>query len=516
MQDKGNSPSSLETTTLFRRDWLETQAILFVSFALALFIRIAVIADYGFSDDEVLKVLAVQSYRDLDFSANASHPALMKLAITLSVIIFGETEFAVRLPNVFIGALTVYPIYYLGSKLYSDHAGLLASFLWSVHLPAISFTTTAKEDTFLTFFWSLAVYFFIRAKEDPVYLRHSGICVGLAAASKFSAALLVVFLLLLFLLARREGTITLSPLEAGYLSIPLGVLTFIVASFPLLLPTTIVNLLDHYSPNTPEHTGWIMMEHLFAQRPPYYFLLHILVKTPVLFLLILAFGLLFTIKDRFTSDKILLLWIAIPLGFFSATTYGYVRYYLVIVPALVLLAVQGVFRFSLWMSSQFKKIGENTRPMVSFTMTSVVIALVCIHSILAAAEVSPYYRMYVNELGGGSSEAGYYFPQDSVYDYLMREAIDYIDERAPQGSVVALMVPDLGAYYGRSDLKFVSMLELPKDIAEWTNHNVSYVIVQDSRIFFENQDQIESIRNEMFPVKTYSIFDTVVAEVFGL
>ena len=61
-------------------------------------IRLLTIGEYGLSEDEVLKALATRDYLQGSFTANPSHPALSKLFVTLSVIILGETEFALRLP----------------------------------------------------------------------------------------------------------------------------------------------------------------------------------------------------------------------------------------------------------------------------------------------------------------------------------------------------------------------------------------------------------------------------------
>jgi 4-amino-4-deoxy-L-arabinose transferase-like glycosyltransferase len=225
----------------FQKDWLVMQFIVFSIFLMALLIRLAIIGNYGLSDDEVLKALAAQSYLELDFSANASHPSLMKFAITFSVLLLGESEFSVRLPNAIVSALTVYPIFFLGKKLYNAYLGYLSSLIWAIHLPAIAFSTTAKEDTFLTFFWAISVYYYVRARENPKYFRHTGAFVGLSAASKFAAVLLVILLLSLYFLNRKEGKALPSVKETAFLSIPPGIIAFTIASFPLFLPKTISN-----------------------------------------------------------------------------------------------------------------------------------------------------------------------------------------------------------------------------------------------------------------------------------
>ena len=104
-----------------------------------------------------------------------------------------------------VAAATIYPIYYLGKELYDDLTGILASAIWAISIPIISFSTTAKEDTLLTFFWILTIYFFILAKKDSKYYKHLAISLGLAAASKYVTPLLVVVILVLYYLAGRDG-----------------------------------------------------------------------------------------------------------------------------------------------------------------------------------------------------------------------------------------------------------------------------------------------------------------------
>ncbi|MHA2498127.1 MAG: ArnT family glycosyltransferase [Candidatus Hodarchaeales archaeon] len=491
-------------------------AILLVLFMLTLFLRLAVIAEYGLSTDEVNKVLATRSYKKMDFSANAAHPALMKLAMTLSVMLLGETEFAIRLPNVIVSALTIYPLFLLGRKLYDDKTGLLASFLWAVHIPVISFSTTAKEDTFLTFFWILALYYFIQARENPKYFSHTGLCVGFAAASKYSAFLLVFILGLLIFISRREGK-TLPPIrEIASRSIPSGTIAFMVGNFPLFFPATIANLLDHYRPGSPSHTGWLMMGEILLFRPPYYLLLHIILKTPIPVVVLTVLGILYAIKDKKSSDKILLIWIAIPLGFFSVATYSFARYYLVVIPPFVFASAQAVHRLSTWLVSQVNKFEQDFPTKISSTATTLIIMAICFYSIVVAAEISPHYRMYVNEFGGGLNKAGYYFPNDSVYDAYLREATQYVSEQARGGTVIAMSEPIVGEYYGRSDLRYVYIRDLPSDIDQWGDYNVSFVIVQGSRVYYENQLQIENLQNDLSPAKTFLVFKTVVVEVYQL
>src|SRR5262249_54714156 len=61
-------------------------AIVIVAVAtLGLAFRVSALSAYGFSEDEVNKLHAIEAYRHGEFSANAEHPMLMKLAMWGSV-----------------------------------------------------------------------------------------------------------------------------------------------------------------------------------------------------------------------------------------------------------------------------------------------------------------------------------------------------------------------------------------------------------------------------------------------
>ena len=70
----------------FAVPWVRARALaLATAVVVALAFRTAGLATYGFSEDEIDKVLAIQQYRAGHFVANAEHPMLMKLAMWSSV-----------------------------------------------------------------------------------------------------------------------------------------------------------------------------------------------------------------------------------------------------------------------------------------------------------------------------------------------------------------------------------------------------------------------------------------------
>ncbi len=142
-------------------------------------LRVAKLDALGFAEDEINKLEAVRSYQRGDISANAEHPMLMKVLMFISLTRAGlapaaanqpgadmlSDEFALRLPNAIVGALTVIPLFLLTAAFFDRWTGLLAAGLWAFGVNAIAMNRIGKEDTLLVFFTLFAYYFYLRAKQ---------------------------------------------------------------------------------------------------------------------------------------------------------------------------------------------------------------------------------------------------------------------------------------------------------------------------------------------------------------
>ncbi|MHA2089228.1 MAG: ArnT family glycosyltransferase [Candidatus Kariarchaeaceae archaeon] len=484
-------------------------------FLIAFFLRVIVIGKSGLHQDEIEKAIAVEHYKNFDFSYDPEHPALMKLMITISIFIFGDGEFAIRFPNVLVGALTVYPIFFLGRALHSDLSGIIASTLWAVNITTISFATIAKEDAFLTFFGTSAIYFYLKSRNNPKYLNRMGISIGLALASKYTA-LMFIFLILIIhhYVYRKNLSIHSIKIMLQKVGVP-AFSIFLIFNFPIINPSTLIELLDYV--NQPQlHTGHLIMGNLVKARPFYFLFLHILVKYPLSTLIVLIVSVYIAAKQRNDTNKLLLIWAVIPVVFYSVTPfYGRnTRYYHVAEPAFMLLIAIGIIKISIFISENMKNIKIESNLRGSNIITIIIVSIVAMNSVSALFSSYPYYRLSVNELGGGDDRAGYYFPQDSVFDYYLREAVFYVNENAPQNSFIAIPIVEVGIYYGRSDLTFVDIGHISADINEWKQQNISYAIVQSSRTYYENVDVFEDLRNTLSPEKTFIILENTVVELY--
>ena len=175
-------------------DWTTVGAlVLFI--VLGFCLRINQLSAIGFAEDEMNKLDAISAYERGDFSANAEHPMVMKLLMwgSLKIAPIESTEVALRLPNVFVGALTVIPLFLLAAAFFDRWTALLAAAFWAFGVNAISHNRIGKEDSLLVFFMLFAFYFFVRAKQtsplNKPQRKHnyaaSAVSFGLMIASKY-------------------------------------------------------------------------------------------------------------------------------------------------------------------------------------------------------------------------------------------------------------------------------------------------------------------------------------------
>lgn len=146
--------------------------------------------------DEAINVLAA---KDLAFwqlitgySLGDFHPPGYFSILWIWIKLFGNFEFAVRLPSILFGVGTVWLVYLIGKQLVSQRFGLIASLLLGINPLAIYYSQEARMYCFAAFAGTLATYFLIRLiKNGGVFILLYGLSVGLLLYSDY----LVYFLI---------------------------------------------------------------------------------------------------------------------------------------------------------------------------------------------------------------------------------------------------------------------------------------------------------------------------------
>jgi mannosyltransferase len=189
------------------------------------------------------------------------HPPLYFLTLRLAQWIFGDSEWALRLPSAVAGWLCIPAIYLLGKRLYSEREGLIAALFLTVFWAPVYFSQEARVYSMLILFSILTTYFWwgvmlglryrreLPTREAALYV----VCAVLCAYVHYFGLILVV-LQGAALVALAYGTLR----KAILLYVPVA-----IAYLPWL-PSMV-----HQSPYGNQNGTWIGETTL--QIPPDYF-----------------------------------------------------------------------------------------------------------------------------------------------------------------------------------------------------------------------------------------------------
>lgn len=133
------------------------------------------------------------------------HPLLSIYILKCSGLLFGESDFGLRILHVLFGTATIVPVYFLGCELRSREAGLWAAALLAVDLFHVSWSRMFMPEVIMLFFWSLAMLQLLRVVRSHrtsgfVWL---GVWLGLSYLGKETGILLLP-VASLFLLVSKE------------------------------------------------------------------------------------------------------------------------------------------------------------------------------------------------------------------------------------------------------------------------------------------------------------------------
>ena len=536
-QDKAtDGPDAPNTAGTGRRDQSLIIAALVVLIAIGAGFRLANLGAIGFAEDEVNKVDAIRAYERGDITANGEHPMLMKALMFASVkaarVLNGRghaisDEVAFRFPNALFGALTVIPLFLLTAAFFDSWTGLLAAAFWSVGVNAITFNRIGKEDTLLVFFMLFAFYFYLRAKQTSprnVTVRRrnyilSGISFGLMMASKYFPHYFGLNSLYhhYFRVRKSEpGDPPGKTFLAFYIAMAVA---FLVANPAVLLPHVWEYLNVYMGEKLLVHTGYLMGDVLYKNNvsmspfwgtPMYFYLLFMAIKIPLAVLAAFVAGVAVSIKrwrhPGYVFALFMFLFWIVP---YSLTGAKWLRYTLSLMPFVYMLAAAGAVALGEFVS---KRLGNSRRAQL-ITRAAVLIVFVALPG-WTAYKAAPHYALYTNALA--ANRVGYYFPHDEFYDDGLREALQFVCEKAPRGATVAHETPAAAHYYlerfGCTDLNSQAI-----STPEFQVANISgpaYIIVQRGRTYFENRDELELVRRTFTKLYEVKVHGIVAAEVF--
>jgi hypothetical protein len=282
---------------------------------------------------------------------------------------------------------------------------------------------------------------------------------------------------------------------------------FLILSPTILLPETWHQMGLFAGTKRIGHDGYEFMGQLYSHRwsdwlngtPWYFFLTFTWVKLPLLTLAGLFVGLPLLFRRKLGDGRyFILFWLYMFFIAFSFVGGKFTRYYTVALPAVLITSALGVQFFGRWLVNRVRPL----RALGGFSAyaRSGVALVVVVGSVLASTVATPYFRLYLNRLGGGPANAGYYFSHDEFYDTSMREVMTDIARRAKPGARVASESPSLAGYYSsqanRPDLECVSLSD-PEALKQFQEGD--FIIAARGRRYFSNDSLLSALHQYSSP-----------------
>ena len=157
------------------------------------------------------------------------HPPLYFLILHFTQWIFGDSEWALRLPSAFAGWLCIPAIYALGRRIYSEREGLIAALLLAVLWAPIYYSQEARPYSMLILLSILTSYFWwdvmlslryrraLPAREAAPYVVCAVLCAYLHYSGFLLVALQGVALMALAYGTLRKAMLMYVPVAIAYL-----------------------------------------------------------------------------------------------------------------------------------------------------------------------------------------------------------------------------------------------------------------------------------------------------------
>jgi mannosyltransferase len=534
----GINPALFSDTNLLNRKNIYVLILLFMVLGFGL--RVWNLGAESLGEDELNKLQTVAEYRTNGITGrNGEHPFLMKGLQTVSLIAAEKLnnlfpnlpiseEAALRFPTALFGSLTVLLLYLLLTELFGSTLGLITAALWAVNPTAIGFDRIAKEDSFLLFFFLLANVFWLRGQtvaetqsgNPKPYYWATAAAFGAMVASKYLVHLLGITAAYYFIFQAIPSTNwRLGKIRWLKFFVMMG-LAFVICNPTILLPETWRQMLIFSGEKRIGHDAYEYMGQLYRNQltlwltgvPWTFYYVFILVKTPILTLGAFLVGVLAMWRRKMGDGRyFIFFWVF--LWFMPFTVLGgkFTRYFAVPQPLIFIFAAVGICFIAKVLATYWQK----SKLLPVFQMA--LLALVTISSLLSSVFVAPHYRLFTNDLGGGNTMAGFYFPHDEFYDLSSRETVAEIAQRANFGAKIACETPLLMDYYaqkiGRTDLQFVSLSDREKVQSLAVG---DFIMAASGRRYFSNAGYLNLLKNSAAPIVEIKVNKVISVRLYQL
>ena len=458
---------------------------------------------------------------------------LMKLAVWASVSVASgwnhlvpapyevPVEAAVRLPNAVIGAASVLVMYGVAHGYFGTPVALTAALLMALDPTITSINRLAKEDTFVVFFFLLAVWLYERAKQvgaqdhvraQPWYMG-SAAAFGLMMASKYLPHFYGLYCVVNVASLRDAGPN--SPIKRRFFA-TMGA-AFAVANFAIFLPGTWRHMLGYVQGSGLAHHGWPYAERLWVTDvpisalgvPPTFYVMLLLTRVPLVTLVGAVIGGAIAWWRRRERGYIFIrVFFFFQLVGLSVVAAKFLRYSLPILVIVDLMAAVGIVAAVNWL---LKRVRSELRTVV----LPIAYGTLAVSLLAGEVQAAPFFSMHRTTLSRWLDPDGRRFPEGG-YDVGVREAVAQIMQSAAPGAAIVSDVPQVVKFYAargpRTDLQVRSLSATGLS----NNTTEQWVLVQQSHIYFETAEPIALLRLRHTPVAEFRVDDVTVLQLFRL
>ncbi len=292
-------------------------------------------------------------------------------------------------------------IFFWSKELYGLSSGILSIFLYCFSSAFISHGSLVTTDLPLTLFYFLSLYSFYKLLKEQriIYAAFTGISLGFALTSKFSAVIVPGIYLILLVVYWRKFSIKFDKL---FLSVAvLSIFCFVVLLFVYQFNS--INLYFEGLFRTFKRLSMGRSTFLFGNYSTtgwwYYFIYTFLIKTPIPFLLILLISGIKSLPEPVLVIPCLIYFFFASI---SKVQIGF-RHILPIFPFLIVISSSVV-------STDSNK--NNTKPPI---LNFILLPLIGWY-IFGCMKIHPFHLSYFNEFVGGAKN-GYKYLTDSNIDW---------------------------------------------------------------------------------------------------
>jgi 4-amino-4-deoxy-L-arabinose transferase-like glycosyltransferase len=149
-----------------------------------------------------------------------SKPPMIAWTIAATTYVCGDSEACIRLPATLLFAASAWIVAALTERLYDARIGLWAGIAFAMLFLTSFYSWVMTTDAILLFFWSLALFLFLRALASDRWRDWLGlgICVGLGLLTKYSMGLFLGCALLVLWIDHRPRLASPKPWLAAFLA----------------------------------------------------------------------------------------------------------------------------------------------------------------------------------------------------------------------------------------------------------------------------------------------------------